>query len=138
LCLTLLCVEGSNVLETVIGPTILAIVLLYYLKRLSLLTPFKASQVRILYFQRYATTLKNGKLEVFMLSPLPNVLKFLQIFFLRSQFKLACPFISPSNATIFVCYLTFYKFSLKRNGLPVFFKKVTIKVHNEPNGFLHQ
>ena len=45
---------------------------------------------------------------------------------------------SPSNATIFVCYLTFYKFSLKRNGLPVFFKKVTIKVHNEPNGFLHQ
>jgi hypothetical protein len=40
LCLTLLCVEGSNVLETVIGPTILAIVLFYYLKRLSLLTPF--------------------------------------------------------------------------------------------------
>ena len=38
---------------------------------------------------------------------------------------------SASNATIFVCYLTFYKFSLKRNGLPVFFKKVTIKVHNE-------
>jgi hypothetical protein len=38
LCLTLLCVEGSNVLETVIGPTILAIVLFYYLKRLSLLT----------------------------------------------------------------------------------------------------